>query len=467
MGRHGDDCKASSEPVGGVVSRADLTAAVLVIATIAYTAPGWSQAPQAAAPTSEPSADVTKQVVETEVDIHQEIQDQIDKTCPRYERADRTLNSAIAAVATRPDNRDWVKARSLAFDEALLKAQQEYISSQGIKITGEIAQSIFKAGSDAPPPFDASSLKKPDGADQLVRKLVALGVGRIDKELTELGIDPKTYEKEPESQRYVTFRNALRKKTLVTSFGSIVGMVPVETFEGQDGKGQYYIGVCVVTSQVMKDLAVQVQTAHGDISPDPTKAQDLTALYKDKQQLFRDFGIRRLYDKSGYPVLISFYQWGSSYLGTDPEMREEYQSAAMDTARLNAYNQLAMFLHGSGALQNQSEVGKVVEDAVSRHPDGYVEKPEPIREILDASLKTMTVRATVDISGTRDLYKWRGKHPLTGQNVVGVILMWSPVYEQQVRALKNNRPAASAKHPDSTGPSGVTSGRSLMNPDDF
>jgi len=438
--------------------------AILLFGT-ALTQPATS--PSGGSETSE----IAKEALEP-VDIKKSIEDQMETTCRPYEKAGRTkLNMATQIVNARPTDKDWAKSRSFAYEAAVLKAQSEYISEQGQHIVGETAQHIQKAAypNDEPPPFDDSALKSPQGLQQLVQKLVALGTGKIDQQLRDLGIDPKDYEKAPEPQRYVMFENAIRKTALKQAIGSIVGMVPVQTFEGNDGKGNFQIGVCLVTSQAMKDLAAQVLRAHGDIAPDPTKAQDLTLLYKDKSQLYRDFGVRRVFDEEGYPALISFYQWGSSYAGSDPVMKDQFQEEALRQATDLADTQLAEFLKGSMDARSQSQASEALEKAAERFPDGYIQDDEKTRRAVDGAIRDIKKSVSIDIVGLRTLYKWHGNHPITGQEVVGVIRIWSAKGEKTTREFRDNRTSgATVPNPlQGSEKAGITSGRSIMKPDDF
>ena len=94
----------------------------------------------------------------------------------------------------------------------------------------------------------------------------------------------------------------------------------------------------------MQDFAEQVIKARGEFTPDPARAQDLTERYKDPSQLLQDFGVRRMFDKQGLPVIVSFAQWGSGYRGKDPDFAARYEEAAETQAEALADGQIADFL---------------------------------------------------------------------------------------------------------------------------
>jgi hypothetical protein len=252
--------------------------------------------------------------------------------------------------------------------------------------------------------------------------------------------------------------------------GELAGLVPVQTFEGNDGKGKYMIGVVAVVSQGMKDLAREILTAHGQIQPDPARAHDLTQLYADPAQLIRDFGVRRIFDGAGLPVVVSFAQWGSGYVGSDSMAAEQFRQVAIEQAEAKADAQIAQFVGGSTTFTSNSDTGREIEKAAERLPDDYT-KDDPITaKITDGILRTISSRASVQVTGITTLYTWSRKHPDTGQPIVGVIRMWSAAGEKAVRELRDEHqspatPSAVADTPH--GAPSVQQGRDLMKASDF
>ena len=438
--------------------------------TVLLSSGALAQTPQVPSANSD-AAEIAKESVDVQVDVKQLLDEQMEATCRPFDQPPRMLlNMGTAVVIKQATDRDWVKARSLAYDEAVNKAYTNYVVSLGVHITTQTAQHFFTAANTEPPPYDESSLKSPQGMQQLVKKLVALGTGKIDKELKNLGIDPKDYEKAPEPQKYIMLQNSLTKTSMKEAIGSIVGLIPVQTFEGNDGHGNFNVGVCLVASQAMKDLASQILTAHGNIAPDPSKAQDLKILYKDKTQLYRDFGVRRVFDEEGYPAVISFSQWASSYTGSDPVVRDAYEAEAVSTATDLADSQIAEFLKGSVDYKSSSQVGEALEKSVDRFADGYIADNEATKTIIDGAIRDMRKQAVVDIVGLHTLYTWSGNHPVSGQRIVGVIRIWSAKTEKTTREFRDNRTPSNAsapKPPQGNGKAGVTSGQTLVKPDDF
>lgn len=452
----------------------------LLFAGIAL-APMLAQAQPAPTPPAiaAPAPDVVKAVAqaaldENDVDVNQNIQDQIQAYLVKSGLRERQRHheieilTATSEVQVPSTNRDWVRQRSLAYDDALLQAEADYVEQQTLRITDETISRVYHAAGQEPPPYDAG--REPGKQAELVRKVVALASGKLDGELRDLGIDPKEYEQAPPPQRYVQFQNALKRKTISRAGGELTGLVTVQTFEGHDGRGNYTIGVVAVVCPSMKELAQEVQTTHGEIQPDPARAQDLTQIYANPALLVRDFGVRRVFDEDGLPVVVSFAQWASDYTGSDPAVAQEYRRAALESAKQKADGQIAQFISGSMTYDSSSEAGREMLRQAERLPDGYAQDNAATKTVTAELLTSMHSQASVQVTGEQTLYTWSRKHPDTKQPIVGVIRVWSAAGEKATRALRDQhdpaaKPVATVEQPH--GAPSVQQGRDLMKASDF
>jgi hypothetical protein len=252
--------------------------------------------------------------------------------------------------------------------------------------------------------------------------------------------------------------------------GELTGLVTMQTFEGHDGQGNYAIGVVAVVCPSLKELAREVQTAHGEIQPDPTRAQDLSQLYANPAELVRDFGVRRMFDENGLPVVVSFAQWASDYTGSDPAVALEYRRAALEQAVVRADGQIAQFLQGSMEYESSSETGRELLRQAERLPDGYGKQDDDMKSVTSALLTTVRNHANVQVTGVQTLHTWSRKHPDTKQPIVGVIRVWSAAAEKATRAMRDQhapaaKPVVTVEQP--RGAPSVAQGRDLMKASDF
>jgi hypothetical protein len=408
----------------------------------------------------------------TDPDPSQLVQDQMDVYVRqsgfqvREQAGELKIVQGIGNVDVPTTNPDWISQRSIAYDEALLNGIAEYVKQQGERITNDTVRSFYQAAHQEPPPYDKN--QTPGQSAELLRKILALGNAQVDSELQKLGVDPKQYAASPESQRYTQLSNTLIKKNIRQAFGDIVGLTPVKTFEGTDGKGNYSIGVVAVVSPAMREFAQQVLRAHGEFAPAPARAQDLDKVLGDQTALISQFGVRRMFDGNGLPVIVSFAQWAPAGNSDDPSVNGAYRQAAFSQAEERADGQISDFLAGSAEYSDESDTGHKMEKIAERLPDNYTQQDAVTKDVINGMMNEMRTRSNIHITGVATFRKWSIKHPVSGQPVVGVVRVWSAAGEKAMRTIRDGRSSAlPAGTPPTKGTAGVTSGPDLMKPDDF
>ena len=410
-----------------------------------------------------------------ELDVRSELEEQVEKylnksgLAARQRKGEIAVHRGYAQVKVNVDHPDWVKSRMLAYDEALKEAKSDWLRKQNSSIIGSVVSRVYRAGNQEPPPYNEADLLNSSKLAEIIGKIQAVGIGRLDNELRDLGVDPSKFEKVPPAQRHVQMSNEITRNVVIRSIGDLVGLSTPATFEGRDKSGNYMIAVVAVVSPKMKNHAQNVMRLRGKFQPDPAMAKDLSGLTENKMALLHDFGIRWLYDENGLPVIVSFYQWGVADAGNNKILESEYRNMAVKQAQDQADLQIAQFLSATATLTSKSQVGQKYEKAVERAVDGYVAAPDPSTSLVDALDQIFEERAKVDnLTGLETLSTWGVRHPVSKKMVVGAVRMWSAAGEQSTRAIKDARPAApAASEPAKTGPGGVSKSRDLNKASDF
>ncbi len=423
-----------------------------------------------------PAADIVTPAQQPEFDVRSMLEDQINSYLyssglgGRQRRGEIVVVTGYGQVKVSPDSPDWVKYRMLAYDEALRDAKANWIQQQNKSIVGGIVSRSFRAGNQEPPPYQESQLLAPGKLAELLEKVQAVGIGKLNEELQSMGLDPAKYEKQPAAQKYVQLSNDLIRSSTSRSVGELVGLTTPQTFEGRDAQGNYMIATVAVISPKMKEFAQAVLRLRGKFPSDKSRAQNLDPLINNKAALINDFGIRWLYDENGLPVIVSFYQWGLDNTGTDKVLANEVRKLAIAQATEQADLQIAQFLSSSAMLTTKTEAGQKYEKAVERMVDGYTADRAATTKLIDGLDQLFEERAKVDnLTGLQTLTTWGFKHPISNKMVVGVIRIWSAAGELATRTIKDTvlKPAASSETPMSAGSSGTTKGRDLNNANDF
>lgn len=427
------------------------------------------------------AAAASPQITDPGIKIEQLIEDFKDSPQGRAFSTNPGLffTTASATVMVKPESREWGNARVMAYKEAMLKAQANYIRYLGLTVKTESLQRMFDDPSQMPA-FSEADLRSNSKMGELLDKVVAVAGGKLDQQLTELGIDPDEFRAAPRERRATMFERSISQSTVSRGRADLTGIIPVKTFEAFSEAGDHVVAVAVVASPRFRQFIHDITLSKGDIAPDPTKAADRPLrdlLRENPQALIDDFGIRRMYDEQGYPVLISFGQSSNPYRGTDFQRRSDSRESSYIAARAESFANFAYLFNASG------EVEEAVSQRAARNTTGVAiadglnvtNSEEDSIEIMRAIESEIATRGNVsNLPGTRELMRWTQNHPLHGHEINGVVYIWHPQAEQQARDLRNFRPQqpsrdarAEQSAPQSTGQSGTSQSRDLMSADDF
>ena len=381
-------------------------------------------------------------------DVKGSIQERIDAYLKRTgldaPESSVSVLQGIGNVIVPSDHPQWVQHRTLAFEEAIIKAQQSYIGKQQVKISADAISILYKAADREPPPYNEGDLGDPGKVAEIARKALAVTGGTMDKALEQLGVDPRGLEKAPPAQKHIQFSRALAISGFEKSFGSLTGMIPKFSVEAHDGQGNYQIGVVALVSNPLRNLAQSVLRLRGNFTPDVARAQDFRTVVSDKAALVDLFGVRWMRDLEGLPVLVSFAQWGVERTGTkNVAMLAEYEDVALRQAEIRAGQQIAEFLSASGELESNAEFKKKLEETAERMADGYIAQKDPISSLEAPLRETMKRRARLNnLTGLETLAKWKRSHPDVPQHVIyGAVRFWSAAGEAGIRAQLDGRAA--------------------------
>lgn len=381
------------------------------------------------------------------------------------------IGSSYAIVNVGPDNPDWAKFRVMAYEKALNNIENEFLQTQSQSIKAEKVRSLFQNADSEVPDFKPEDMGNSSKVERLLNKLLAVAEGKLDKSLDELGVDKDEFKAAPETQRHVMLSESLTKSTIVESIGSLAGMMPIQTFEGFNDRKEHVIGVVCIVTPKLKQFAYDVLSTRGNIQPTGKKGEDLYEKFSGEKALLLDqFGIRKMVDQDGYPVLISFGQWSNSHKTSNQTLNAKYREVAKKQAAAQAKNQIAIFLAGKSMYQSESLVGESFEEAYDVSEDNYKEQ-DLTNKILDGLNESSRTKADVNMSGLVSLYTWTMVHPQDGHEVVGAIFMWSPATNKAARDLKDWKPnsstAPSEQQDELEGENGVRQGQEYMDVDDF
>lgn len=373
----------------------------------------------------------------------------------------------VPVPVTHPD---WVNARVQTFNQAAIQAQVSAIRTLNSSIQNDTISRFFQAAELEPPALQANPLDRADVSADLARRILGVARGRLDAELRELGINPEEFNRQPEPVQHLQFQQAIRSRSVIRASASLSAYQPAATFEGHNGQGRYAIGVVLVGSQRLRDVAAQI-VARRPFEPDLARAGNPDELLRDPRLLIDDFGVRLLYDQQGLPVILSFGQAGAANVGNDALSQQLARDGAMRQAITLADVQIAAFIRASGAYAEDSEVGQIAERMARRMPDNFVSQQDAVVSFLNGRNDTMQRRTDVqNLAGITTRRNWAQRHPVANQMIYGVVRSWSAAAEANARVIRDGRPPAVSAPPAAAAPAengAVRTGRNMMNNRDF
>lgn len=379
---------------------------------------------------------------------------------------DKTFYFSSSMVKATTAESSFGKSRILAYETAYQDALKQFIKSIQTHIATETVSGFFSDNSQLAASYEAELSKGASPLEALANKAVALGDAVISKRLQELGIDPAQYNAAPPDKKKVTLQQTLRKSTIEKTFKIIGGVTPLQTFIGDNGKGNQAVGVLIMHSAKLQAIASDL--AKGQKPKVAKQGPPLTQLVplQDNAKLHDLIGVRVAFDEYG-PVIISYGQWSSSYSGADERQKEQHRKGAFSQAETLANAQIAQFLQTNFTSAEKSGVAELEEQAqVTRGADGTVQDMST-DQLIDRRIEHARSESRANLQGASTLKRWVYKTP-EGHDMVGVVKTYS--FANMEAAKSMSKPAETAGGKAAPGGTGKAAGRKSvdqMNINDF
>jgi hypothetical protein len=343
---------------------------------------------------------------------------------------------AVIRVSAKPSSPSWVKSRQIAFEKALLKAQSEYVYNNFGRNMVKAEQTIMQDNSDNAYEFDDTKVSRSQiGA--LYDKTMALGQAKLNELLDDAGVDPAEFEAIPEAQRKNIFTNSYLTTSIKKAIGESSGLLPVRTFEGNDSNGNHSIGVVMIRSDKLQQLASDMSRQREPFMT-AKKGKPLSN-YIDfpGEQLATQFGVRVVFNEQGKPQVLSYGQWGFGYKGKNEARLDRARTHSADKADAVAVDALTIFMNSRLAYENESTSGEMINNFIEKQGDEVTE--EDVTTIIDQMNQKIKLTASAKLSGTRIVKRWKYKHPY-GHEIIGRVRMWSMDAVEQSKAISSFKP---------------------------
>ena len=341
------------------------------------------------------------------------------------------------------------KARTTAYQRAVLNAQASFLREAYGRTETERIRRVMADDSENAQKFEEKL--KGAGKNRLEiiwEKMLTLNDARLNEMLEELGIDPGEFDNLKPAQKKILFKREFVEKNLETAVGAVGGLLVLQNFIGNDDKGTYKIGVLVMYSEKLKQLAWDIAHGHPPFLKKNARPALREQVPADAEELSKLWGLRVLYNEHGDPCLVSYGQWSSSYTGVSNRGKERSIDRARSQARKIAMNEIAFFIAGQAYLREESEVGEFVEEFVQKNSDGMIESRDA-EYMIDKMNGEIRVQAKIDNAGTGTLRDATYKLE-SGQTIVLQVVTWTLNKKNLVNRVRTFKPQRPGEKVDGT-----------------
>lgn len=330
-----------------------------------------------------------------------------------------TGSATVALPATDPS---FAKAVNLAYDNAMLNMQADFVRDAFGRQSTVMLQKFFQDDSTNAREFEKLP---PEGRfAQLLGKTINLVGAKLDSALAEMGV--VVPEGLTQERKKVLFADSFVQKISAAAFGNMQGLIPVQSSMTKvEGSDQYYsIGVIAVMSDKTKQVANDMRQKRASLVTGKGRAvRDV--LPTDNEGFINEHGIRLIYNESGAPMIMSYGQW-SFQPASDAYMNNRKKEAAMEQATARADSAVAAFINTSlefkRVAENSLEIENSLTETVNRDNTTVTEKTA--KEIIDITTKEVSARSSMQLRGLRTLKRWTARDE-NGVEYVGVVRFYT------------------------------------------
>jgi hypothetical protein len=357
------------------------------------------------------------------------------------------ITSGVVTIEQDVSSSNFGKSREFAYTKALTNVQAKFIQLDETSAQARVATEEYSA---TPSKDDLTFTNENSSENVIVRlgdKVFKLAEAKLDNALREEGASEEEIRSTPRQKKIDTFRDLIKVTAARESFGKASGLIPVKTMEAVDCNGRAGVAMISVYSEKNK-LFVDAILAGDPIKPNKDKAakQTLQAQVDDEiddGSIIYEWGIRKLHDTAGNPMLASYSQWAYVPQQGMAKANERSRRSALNQADAGAYTQLTLFLDSQARFKDDTSREQFAKAfiEVTETDRGEVKTTEEITEILEKNSKSFLVRAAIKLTGISDPMHWDLPYPHASaqSNIVGSVLYWSPRNEDAINTAKGNK----------------------------
>ena len=338
------------------------------------------------------------------------------------------IGSAVAAKS--PGDRGFAASKAIAYQKAESNAKSQIVQLMGEALTSGKSMSVMEDMIDGEDPDAKQKATKMQKASKIVDE-------SLDKALSYLGVSENEISNMNEGKKKAQYEEKYSSLNKSLAAASIKGCAVVAVSEGKAGSSGYQMAVLMKYAPELRSLSAAISSGKITTVPKGKARNSLNKLRSLKpSQLMLTHGARVMYDKDGYPMVVGF---GSKSYETGGRREAQNVQNAQTKARLAAVVAIKQFVAEDMTVSEMSESIEKI--------SGYSDGTENVFSQEKFEQAIASKQTTINIAGAMTLRKWKGKHPLTDENLAGTIVYWSMKNRKMAQDIKNE-----ANAPDKVAP---------------
>lgn len=350
------------------------------------------------------------------------------------------LRSGVVSVDQSVSSPNFGKSRDFAYAKALSSLQAKFILKKSSELQAQIVTEEYNAEPSADDFKFSDDNSNENAYVRIGGKVLKLAEAKLDNALREEGHNEDEIGSASREKKIDLFRESIKRESSRRAFGKALGLIPVKTMEAVDCNGRAGVSVIAVYSEKNEEFVKAVLNGHS-MKPDQNRAATQTLQLQvdgeiDSGSIVYEWGIRKLYDVVGYPILVSYGQWGYVPQQGMAKMNERRRQSALNQADAGAVEQLTLFLNSQASFLDTTSREQFVNSyiRVTETEEGIVKTEEDITEYLEKSTKAFSAKGKVKLTGLSDPMHWDLPYPHESaqSNIVGSVLYWSPRDEDAI-----------------------------------
>lgn len=324
-----------------------------------------------------------------------------------------------AATTARPSNMSgFINSRNIAYSIAEMTAKMNLLRMAGERISSGRGFQLLE---------DIIEGEDPDAKEKatILEKAAKVADKSLDKALSELGVSDAEIQSMNESKKKAVYEQNFNQTVRSLVAGMVKGCAVVRIAEGESGKDDYQVAVCLKYSPEFQSFAAVIQNGgHGTIPTASAKSSRNTIMNMSESELVKRMGVWITYNEQGQMVIYGFGQQEVQETGSRASAAF---NRAYSQARLQAINNIKNF---------------VAEDLIAYESMQSIEK---LREYADGTNayfsrnkweQAVKAKETTLNIATEQIRQWKGVHPISNINVAGYVVAWTYSNAQQANQLK-------------------------------